>query len=857
MIIQIWNIRGVGNQNSQQLAAFYKKTKKIDFLFLLEPMVSLNAPKYCRLLGFNSIVANISNKIWVCTTAQFSINILKDDEQFLHCEIKDFGTNSSFYATVVYAKCTIRERRDLWAGINNFFVPPHTPWCVGGDFNIVTSVNEREGGGGNPPDLSAMSDFNACIMQSGLKDLGFSGPPFTWERPDGMKQRLDRILFNSSWETSFQRTVTIHGVHTKVSDHRPIFTETFLTEEFKKGPFKFQNMWLLHSSFLSEVNKNWNIPARTFGLKKLKEKLFRLKQFLIFWNKHTFGNIFQNLIQLESDIAQVEEDVFENPSPENTLLLKEKLSLFELTLDQEEAYWKQKASATWFVEGERNTALFHNMVKRKKARMRINAITFEDSLITDCRGIKDSAINYFSSHFAPPPVVLDPPSLCSPPCLVSESQCASLCSPPSLDELKLVVFGLKPNSSPGPDGFTGIFFQKCWDIIKDDLLEGVIDFFSGSDLPLGFSHTLLALIPKTQSPACWGDFRPISLCSTLLKIISKIINDRLAYFLPDLISVNQSGFVKDRSISDNILLAKEFAFAVDTKVRGSNVLIKLDMMKAYDRVNWDFLVHVLSSFGFNSGFTHLLMRIVSACQYSLLINGEVCGFIHATQGLRQGDPLSPALFILMNEYLSRSLNSLFERNPQMFFKVPKGLPVSHLDYADDCIIFCNGGAGNLTKLKVFLTEYENQTGQKVNLSKSGFLPGKRANVGTIGNILGMQAMSFPFIYLGAPIVKGRQKKLHFLTLLDKVRSKLSGWNLSLLSQGSRLCLIKSVLNAIPVYLLQVLDPPKSVIQDLKRIFSNFFWGGTVEKSKMHWGTWDRLCYPLDETGLDVINLSDV
>lgn len=293
MIIQIWNIRGVGNQKSQQLASFYKKTKKLDFLFLLEPMVGLNAPKFCSLLGFTTIVANFSNKIWACSTAQFSINILKDEEQFLHCEIKDLGTNTSFFATIVYAKCNMRERRELWTGLSNCAVPPNTPWCVGGDFNIFSSIAERVGGGGTPPDLNAMSEFNTCIMQNGLKDLGFSGPPFTWERPDGMKQRLDRILFNSAWESAFQRTVTVHGVHTKISHHRPIFIETFQSGEIRKGSFKFQNIWTLHASFLNEVEKNWGMPARCTGLKKFKEKLYRLKQFLIFWNSTLLETFFK------------------------------------------------------------------------------------------------------------------------------------------------------------------------------------------------------------------------------------------------------------------------------------------------------------------------------------------------------------------------------------------------------------------------------------------------------------------------------------------------------------------------------------------------------------------------------------
>ena len=116
----------------------------------------------------------------------------------------------------------------------------------------------------------------------------------------------------------------------------------------------------------------------------------------------------------------------------------------------------------------------------------------------------------------------------------------------------------------------------CWTVCA---------FFNVSEIPAGFSHTLLALIPKNPSPQEWSDYRPISLCSNMQKILSKILNDRLALILPGLISKNQSGFVKNRAIIDNILLSQEMAFAVDNKVKGSNVIVKLDMMKAYDRVH--------------------------------------------------------------------------------------------------------------------------------------------------------------------------------------------------------------------------------------------------------------------------------
>lgn len=181
----------------------------------------------------------------------------------------------------------------------------------------------------------------------------------------------------------------------------------------------------------------------------------------------------------------------------------------------------------------------------------------------------------------------------------------------------------------------------------------------------------------------------------------------------------------------------------------------------------------------------------------------------------------PALFVLLNKYLSRSFNDLFSSNSSMYYEIPKGIPLSHLVFADDCIIFCNGCKESILKLKKVLQLYEVKTGQKINLDKSGFLPGKRAIYDMLSSTLAMPVMTFPFTYLGAPLAKGKYKKLLFAPVIDKIRVKLLGWNLDLLSQGSRLTLIKIVLNA-PVYLIQTLNPPKGVLVDICRFLARFF-----------------------------------
>lgn len=128
-------------------------------------------------------------------------------------------------------------------------------------------------------------------------------------------------------------------------------------------------MLILHENFLKEVEKNWNMPASHVGLKKIKEKLFRLKQFLVFWNKKMFGNVFERVKKLELEVANAELQVQNTPIDTNSLNLKHKQALCDAALEQEEALWRQKSSANWCALGERNTALFHMMAKRKRARM--------------------------------------------------------------------------------------------------------------------------------------------------------------------------------------------------------------------------------------------------------------------------------------------------------------------------------------------------------------------------------------------------------------------------------------------------------------------------------------------------------
>ncbi|KAK4386323.1 hypothetical protein Sango_2502900 [Sesamum angolense] len=195
-----------------------------------------------------------------------------------------------------------------------------------------------------------------------------------------------------------------------------------------------------------------------------------------------------------------------------------------------------------------------------------------------------------------------------------------------------------------------LFYQVCWNIIAQNVLIAVQDFFCCTPMPKNFKATSIALIPKVLNPLVWTDYRPISLCNVSNKICSKIMNDRLSRILPRIIAPSQSGFVGGRLISDNILLAQELIHTLDEKRMYENVVYKLDMAKAYDRVQWQFLYNVLRKMGFNEKWIQLVKNCIEQCWFSVLVNGDKAGFFSSSRGLRQDNQLSYVGFESVNYY---------------------------------------------------------------------------------------------------------------------------------------------------------------------------------------------------------------
>jgi hypothetical protein len=372
--------------------------------------------------------------------------------------------------------------------------------------------------------------------------------------------------------------------------------------------------------------------------------------------------------------------------------------ILERTSLLEEISWRQKSRALWLKEGDKNTKFFHRLANSNRRYNSISSLSINGVMSTDSDAISECITNFYSHLFEEEES--DRPLLDGLDfSMIPEEDALWLERPFGEEEVADVVSGFNGDKAPGPDGFSMGFFQCCWDILRPDVMAFLNYFHGLCSFEKSLNATFVSLIPKKTEALEVKDFRPISLVGGTYKILAKLLANRLKVVLPKIISTSQNAFVQGRQILDSVLIASE---CVDSRLKhgGPGVLCKLDVEKAYDHVNWKFLLYLLQRCGFSVRWRNWINFCISTARFSILVNGCPSGFFPSSRGLRQGDPLSPLLFVIVMEALSRLLDRAVREGLFSGFSVGtlagNSLMISHLLFADDTLIFCGADSDQVT-----------------------------------------------------------------------------------------------------------------------------------------------------------------
>jgi len=435
--------------------------------------------------------------------------------------------------------------------------------------------------------------------------------------------------------------------------------------------------------------------------------------------------------------------------------------------------------------------------------------------------------------------------------IISEQQAEGLICSVSDQVIQDALFSIGEDKSPGPDGFSSGFFIKAWHIVGPLLCQAVREFFTSKSLLKQLNHTAIALVPKSSHSPSVADFRPISCCNVVYKIISKILASRMASVLDSIVDHAQAAFVKGRSLGDNVHLVQELLRKYNRKRISPRCLFKVDLRKAYDSLDWGFVKQVMEGLGFPMLFIEWVMECISSPSYSLIINGSLKGFFKGRKGLRQGDPISPYLFVICMEYLSRSLNSASCNEHFNYHPKCARLRISHLIFADDLILMARGDLISINILLDCLKDFGCKSGLKANVLKSNvFTAGLQGHdLESILNLSSFSRGSMPFRYLGIPLAAEKLRVNYYDPLIIKIANKISAWTASSLSYAGRAELIKTVLQGTECFWLSILHVPNAVIEKVYRMGRHFLWN-----SKSALVAWKEVCLPKKEGGLGFKNL---
>lgn len=710
----------------------------------------------------------------------------------------------SFACINIYAPQTATQKLHLWREIESVISRlGELCLCILGDFNVVRSSSEKQDCLFNG---NTARDFNSFISTNSLLDIPILNSFFTWIGLGLKRGQLDRALVSTSWYGD--GNWILQALDRKLSDHKPLVLKS-KNNDWGPRPFKFFNCWLDNQDLAQQLKSAWSQTNSTNPQHKFRTLRHVARQ----WNEKKLGNIDTQIKLAEK--SQEENDQARSGNPVTTFKTAE---LRELYRNKASMLW-QKSRARWNLHGERNSRFFHKIMVRRRSYNGIKKLHLGEDVFYKPIQIKMILKKHFQSLLQEPQIdkVFSIGSLLQTK--LDSDQSKELEREFSLQEIESALRSTDKTKAPGPDRINAGVLTMLWPEIKNDVLKFFKDFHHSGILPKGSNSSFIALIPKRPNASHPSDFRPISLMNALTKLLTKVMATRLKALMPDLVSEHQSAFIKGRQVTDGILITSEIVSMLQQN-KLHDIIFKIDFEKAFDRVKWTFVYDVLRAMNFGSTWIAWIQKFFASSYISVLVNGSPTTEFQPSRGLRQGDPLSPLLFNLVGEALSCMIKTGARENLFRGITLKEGsVQMTHLQFADDVILFLNDDYSSILGIKRILQCFQVISGMKVNFTKSQVYAFhidaevKKKWALKLQCILG----SVPFKYLGANIGASPSSIQFWEPLIERFKRKVSCYDASHISMAGRAVLLQAAIDSTPVYWLSLYKIPVAVVKSIESI----------------------------------------
>ena len=596
MIGLTWNCRGLGSPRAENALKGVVRMERPHFVFLSETRLKghewesikrkLNFPNFlcvdCRGEGRRR-----SGGLAMFWGAEINMTLLSCSLYYMDFRVE--GSNGrDWRLTGMYGHPEEENKHQTWTLLKALSRAESLPWLCFGDFNCIAAHEEKRGG--PLKSQREIDGFREAISVSQLNSLWFEGYPFTWSNNrldnENTQERLDRVLMTDSWHEMFPRSKSEH-LPKRRSDHIPI--KILIQQPVVGGQgtgrrrrgFKFEKEWLRDEECREVVQEAW----QCFPSNSVRGKISLCANKLREWSLKRPTDFKR---EIEKRRISMNELIAQDPTENNRAEMQRLDNEIDELEHREEVYWAQRSRQNWLRDGDQNTAFFHRKANQRRSRNTIKGVKDDGGVWrSDEAEAKVVFLDYFHSLFSTGGANDEAHQvLATVQPKVTAQMNEDMGAPYTRAEVIEALKQMHPTKAPGPDGMPALFYKKFWHLIGDDVMDYVLNILNNEAPIENINHTHIVLIPKKKECESTKDYRPISLCNVLYKLVSKTISNRLEKILPHIISECQSAFVPGRLITDNVLVAYELFHYLRKKKQGVKgfMAMKLDMSKAYDRV---------------------------------------------------------------------------------------------------------------------------------------------------------------------------------------------------------------------------------------------------------------------------------